>query len=197
VSDTSSAYRAPASPAEAELRERGSRFRAFILPVDSEEAAASRRQELAEQFVDATHHVWAQRIGMPPIERSHDAGEPAGTAGAPVLRVLRGSELSDVLAVVVRWYGGTKLGKGGLARAYANVTRAALERAATARRVPTVELELDVGWNQMGTIERLIHSPVVVIVAADYGERVHVRLRIHREKLGAVRDALRNAGIMS
>ena len=73
----------------------------------------------AASYPTPPHHCWAWRLGAPPRERSSDAGEPAGTAGVPMLQVLRGAGLSDVLAVVVRWFGGTKLGKGGLARAYA------------------------------------------------------------------------------
>ena len=79
--------------------------------------------------------ITRSRVGSPAVEGRSDAGEPAGTAGTPMLQVLRGAELSDVLAVVVRWYGGVKLGKGGLARAYAGAVREALDDFAAARNV--------------------------------------------------------------
>ena len=130
----SGGYLAPASRGEAEIRDRGSRFRAFVLPVVDEGSARSELQRLAAEYPDATHHCWAWRIGEPPHERSSDAGEPSGTAGAPILSVLTGSQISDVLAVVVRWFGGTKLGRGGLVRAYAGAVREALTGVPTLAR---------------------------------------------------------------
>src|SRR5205085_1574089 len=84
------------------------------LPAADEAAAKALLSALEREMPNATHHCWAWRLGSPPRERGADAGEPAGTAGMPILQVLRGAGLSDVMAVVVRWYGGVKLGKGGL-----------------------------------------------------------------------------------
>src|SRR5687768_18408079 len=120
-------YTAPAGESRAEIREKGSRFLAVIGPAADEAAAKARLATLEREFPDATHHCWAWRLGSPPRERSSDAGEPAGTAGVPILQVLRGAGLSDAQAVAVRWFGGTRLGKGGLARAYAAAAREALQ----------------------------------------------------------------------
>lgn len=113
----------------------------------------------------------------------------------PILQVLRGAGLSDALVVVVRWFGGTKLGKGGLARAYSGVTQSLLAELKTVRKMPTVTLDLVVDWNEMGVIERLIRPPAVTLQSAEYGERVHVRLQMHRNAEERIREALRSAGI--
>ena len=153
----------------------------------------------AREFPDATHCCWAWRLGPPggagAAERSSDAGEPAGTAGMPILQVLRRAELSDVVAVVVRWFGSTKLGKGGLARAYAAATRAALASLPVAVRVPTVTLAVDLPYEQLGAVKRLVHPPAVEIAAASYGERVRLTLTVQVDRRGEVETALADLGL--
>jgi uncharacterized YigZ family protein len=161
-------YPVPARQATAELRERGSRFLALVGPVAGEDEAGALVAALARGHPGATHLCWARRLGWPPRERSADAGEPAGTAGAPMLMVLRGAGISDVCAVVVRWFGGVKLGKGGLARAYAGAVRAALAEMPLTRRVARVRLELAVPLARLGAVKRLIHPPEVVIESERY-----------------------------
>ena len=130
-------FLAPLAEARGEVREKGSRFLGFLFPAADEEEAERLLGELREQYPGATHHCWAYRIGWPPRERSSDDGEPSGTAGGPILSVLAGRGLSNALAVVVRWFGGTKLGKGGLARAYSGATREAVGRLQTVVRLPS------------------------------------------------------------
>lgn len=189
------AYPSPAGEARAEIREKGSRFFAILGPAAGEEAAKARLAELARELPDATHHCWAWRLGDPPRERSADAGEPAGTAGMPILQVLRGSGLSDVLAVVVRWFGGTKLGKGGLARAYAAAVREALPALPVALRVPTVRLALRVPYEKVGAVKRLVHSPEVELEAEEYGEDARLVLAVHEGRVAALQEALADLGI--
>jgi len=188
-------YPTPAGTAEAEIREKGSRFLAVIGPAHGEAAAKEALAELARRHSDATHCCWAWRIGAPPRERSSDAGEPAGTAGVPILHVLRGAGLSDVVAVVVRWFGGTKLGKGGLARAYAAAARAALEGLPIVSRVPTVRLALTVPFERVGAVKRLIHPPAVELAAEEYGDEARLVLAVHEERREALRAALADLGI--
>jgi uncharacterized YigZ family protein len=189
------AYPAPAGTAEGEIREKGSRFLAVIGPAETEEAAKAALAAVVHRYPDATHCCWAWRIGTPPRERSSDAGEPAGTAGIPILQTLRGAGLSDVLAVVARWFGGTKLGKGGLARAYAATARAALERLPVAARIPTVRLTLRIPFERVGAVKRLIHPPAVELVVEEYGAEACLVLAVHEERQAAVRDALADLGI--
>lgn len=188
-------YLAPAREARGELRDRGSRFLAVVGPAVDEEELRARLDALAAEMPDATHHCWAARLGAPPLERSSDAGEPSGTAGVPILQVLRGAELSDVVAVVVRWYGGTKLGKGGLARAYAGATREALAVLPVVRKVPTVEVDLELPYDRLGAVKRLIHPPEVELVDEEYGAEVHLRLAVHESQRPALDAALADLGL--
>jgi len=188
-------YLTPAGEARAEIREKGSRFLAVIGPAAGEEQARAALDELARRFPDATHHCWAWRLGSPPRERAADAGEPSGTAGVPILQVLRGAGLSDVMAVVVRWFGGTKLGKGGLARAYAAAAREAVAGLATLSRVPTVTVALEVPYERVGAVKRLIHPPEVELEREEYGERARLVLVVHEQRREALREALADLGI--
>lgn len=188
-------YRVPATAAEAEIREKGSRFLAVVAPATDPTAAQAVLAELERRYPDATHHCWAWRLGRPPAERSSDAGEPSGTAGVPILQVLRGAELSDVVAVVVRWFGGTKLGKGGLARAYAGAAREAVDALKVARRVPTVRRSLELPYERLGAVKRLVHPPEVELVDESYGDLVRLELRIHVARLEEVEAALASLGV--
>lgn len=190
-------YRAPAAESRAEVREKGSVFLAAVGPAADEAAARAFLQSLEREFPDATHHCWAWRLGSPARERSSDAGEPAGTAGVPILQVLRGAGLADAVAVVVRWFGGTKLGKGGLARAYAGATREALAGLAVASRVPTVTVAVEIPYDRVGAVKRLLRPPEVELEAEEYGAAARLRLRVHEERLEALRAALADLGIES
>ena len=192
-------YPAPAGESWGEIREKGSRFLAWIGPIageNGEEAAKAALDGLARQYPDASHHCWAWRLGSPPRERSSDAGEPSGTAGVPILQVLRGADLSDVLAVVVRWFGGTRLGKGGLARAYAAAAREALAGLPVAQRVSTVRIVLRVPYERVGAVKRLIHPPEVELESEEYAEAAQLILTVHEERRDALREALADLGIV-
>ena len=112
------------------LRDRASVFLAELHPAQGAEARGALLAGIRRRDFDATHHCSAWREGLPVNAwGSDDGGEPAGTAGPPMLRVLEGAELTDILAVCVRWYGGTKLGTGGLVRAYTEAVQGALAEA--------------------------------------------------------------------
>ena len=188
-------YLVPAGTAHAELREKGSRFLALVEPVEDESVARERLKSLSIEYSDATHVCWAWRIGQPPSERYSDAGEPAGTAGTPMLQVLRGAKLSDLMAVVVRWYGGVKLGKGGLARAYSQAVHEALEELPTEERVPTVLIEIVVPYTRFGELKRLVHPPEVEIVDERYAdESVRLTLEVAVGRQEWLREALASLG---
>lgn len=189
-------YPTPAGESCGEIREKGSVFLAWIGPAASEDAAKAALDGIARKHPDASHHCWAWRLGTPPRERSSDAGEPSGTAGIPILQVLRGAGLSDVLAVVVRWFGGTKLGKGGLARAYAGAAREALAGLPVAQRVPTVRLAIQVPYEKVGAVKRLIHPPEVELEAEEYAEAAQLILLIHEDRRNALVEALADLGVV-
>jgi uncharacterized YigZ family protein len=193
-----SSYLVPAAIAEAELSDRGSRFYARLEPVATEAEAQARLAALVEGHRDATHCCFAWRVGSPPRERMSDAGEPRGTAGPPILAALARAELSDALLVVVRWYGGTNLGKGGLVRAYGGVARAAVAAARVERRVARVVVTLAVGHEQIGALRRLLHPLLATgeaeLVEESWGERVALTLRLAEDRLAAIRELAARLG---
>lgn len=188
-------YPVPAAPASGEIREKGSRFLAVILPVAGEGEAQAALAEVARRYPDATHWCWAWRLGFPPRERSSDAGEPSGTAGVPILTVLRGAGITEALAVVVRWYGGTKLGKGGLARAYSAATREALAGLEVRTRISTVALLLALPYDKIGAVKRLVHPPEVELIREEYGAEARLELAVAEERVDGLLAALADLGV--
>ena len=173
-------YLTVARDAEAELEVRRSRFRCTLRRVEDETAARAVVEALRKEHGDARHHCSAFVLGPPPnpVERSSDDGEPAGTAGAPMLEVLRGRGLSDVAAVVTRWFGGTLLGTGGLARAYGDAVRAAVDAAGTVRRELVREYSLLLDHADAGRIESELRSRGVTVLGATYQASVELRLAV-------------------
>ena len=183
-------YFVPAAPVEAELRERKSRFLALLEPARSTASALEALARARRRYPDASHHCWAWRIGPGAEERCSDDGEPAGTAGLPILQVLKGAELCDVLVVVVRWFGGIKLGKGGLVRAYGDAARQALAQVRRRERFPTERLALEVPYTAVGAVKRLVRPPEVELVEEVYGTTARLVLSVRRDRLPGLRGSL-------
>ena len=164
--------RSVAAPARFLSRVHGSRFIACAFPIADERQARALREDLRSEFPDATHHVWAFRLHDPGGERERhdDAGEPAGTAGLPILQALRRAGVSQAMVVVVRYFGGTKLGKGGLARAYRDAARGSLEAAGTAEIVAMARLSLVGPLARDGEARRLVARFQGRILQESYGE---------------------------
>ncbi|MCG7428949.1 IMPACT family protein [Dermacoccus nishinomiyaensis] len=174
---TTSRFTTLAGPAIAEIEVKRSRFLCELTPVgagddDASEVAARAVVEAArKQHWDARHHCSAFVLGpQRQVRRSNDDGEPSGTAGAPMLEALVASGLSDVVAVVTRWFGGTLLGAGGLVRAYGDVVRAALAEA----RVVTYEHRLvvaaDVAIADVGRVENALRAAGRHVEGVDYAQ---------------------------
>lgn len=146
----------PASGSEAELKERGSRFLGLVFRAESEQAASDVLSEIQGRYPDATHVCFAWRLGNEHSWRASDAGEPHGTAGPPILDAIRERDLFQVIVMVVRWFGGVKLGKGGLARAYRETARLVLE-ATMLQDVPDlVAMEFRVAAAQAGRVPSIV-----------------------------------------
>ena len=189
-------YRAPRGAARGELKEKGSRFVALLRPARDQAEAEAVLAGLGRTYRDASHICWAWRLGSPARERSSDAGEPHGTAGRPMLQVLRGAEFSDVVAAVARWFGGVKLGNGGLARAYSGAVRAALPELASEVRRPTVRLAVEAPFDRLGAVRRLVRPPAVTVETESYGETASLVLRVERRRESELREALAGLGIL-
>ena len=190
-----SRYRAPTAEATAALRDRGSRFFAHVAPAGTAAEAKAFVTEVERRHPGATHVVFAWRIGWPAEERAVDAGEPAGSAGAPILQVLRGAGLSDVCAAVAREFGGTKLGRGGLARAYGGAVRDALVGLPTRERRPRVRLRLVCGHARVGAVKRLLRAGEVELAGERYGAEAELELEVARERESEVAAALGELGV--
>jgi uncharacterized YigZ family protein len=159
--------------------------------VETEEAARALVADLRKQHWDARHHCSAFVLGPDgSLQRSSDDGEPAGTAGAPMLEVLRGADVSDVVAVVTRWFGGTLLGAGGLVRAYGDSVRTALESVGTLRRSLLHELALEVDHADAGRIESELRSRGVPVLDTSYDARVRLVLGSAPAAVPALTDAV-------
>lgn len=163
-----------AGPVAGEYEAKGSRFHATLAPVADEDGAAEVIAEARTRFPDARHHCSAWVLGVTgQRQRPNDDGEPGGTAGAPMLAVLTGAGLSEVVAVVSRTFGGTLLGAGGLVRAYSAATSAAVTAAERVRRVPVVRVRVEVGHADAGRIEHHLHRATdalqLTVTAGAYG----------------------------
>jgi len=158
---------------------KGSRFLACALPVKSEDDALAYLEALRSEFHDARHHCSAWRLtpaGDP--WRYSDDGEPSGSAGRPILKQIEGADLCDVIVVVIRWFGGTKLGVGGLMRAYGTATRAVLEAAETKLVVLTKRVELRYPYGFEGAVQGLLSAGGQVPVDSKYGEEIMLALDV-------------------
>jgi len=153
------AYRTLASRGSARLTRERSRFLAFVGPATTVDEIEGQLAAIRRQYHDATHVCHAYRCRAEPHVVAHvdDAGEPSGSAGAPILRQIEAAELVDVLAVVVRYFGGVKLGVGGLVRAYGAVTAAALAEASIVERHLEVALRLQFPIEVNAAVLRAIH----------------------------------------
>lgn len=174
-------YLTIARDGQAEIEVKRSRFLCTLHRVEDETAARALVEHTRKRHGDARHHCSAFVIGPPPtiLERSSDDGEPAGTAGSPMLEVLRGHAgrgVLDVVAVVTRWFGGTLLGAGGLVRAYSEAVRVALDEVGTIRRELVREYTLAAAYDAAGRLETDLRNAGVAVLDTSYGAAVTLRV---------------------
>ena len=170
-------YQAPAKSTRCNFTVSGSRFIANLIPVTSEDAVNAALTAIRAEFPDATHHTYAYRIGAL-IERSSDDREPAGTAGSPMLQVLQGGNISDALIIATRYFGGTKLGIGGLTRAYRDCARLPLAEALLVIREPLSLIFLTLRYEDLGAVSRLLETLSVTVVNVDYSASVTMQIQL-------------------
>ena len=164
-------YRATDARAEFRQKIERSEFLGIVLPVTTEEQFFRELEAIAKHHFDATHHCWAFRLFAGDRSRSSDAGEPSGTAGKPILSAIEGADLYDTGVVVVRWYGGVKLGTGGLGRAYRDTAAQALQLAAASDRYIYTRFAILVPFDSLGVVYRLLDPPNVVLVHESFGDK--------------------------
>jgi uncharacterized YigZ family protein len=173
-----------------------SRFVCTIERVSTLEEAQAFIREMNAEFADATHNCWAYVVGAPGSTSRigmSDAGEPHGTAGRPMLTVLLHSGIGDVAAVVTRYYGGIKLGTGGLVKAYGGAVQHALESMPRAERVDYVEIGVTLPYTSIATARRLLAAYEAELVGEEYGADVRFMLRLPESRVDELRAALLDA----
>lgn len=155
-----------------ELIEKGSKFIAYIYHIDNEDKFRKNLSILKIKYPDATHHCTAFKLrdGTNTIIRFNDDGEPSGSAGRPILNVLEGSEATNIMCVVVRYFGGTKLGVGGLIRAYSAATNEALSKCKILTKYLTKEIKISFPYDFTGGIENFIDENNISIVKREFNE---------------------------
>jgi uncharacterized YigZ family protein len=178
-------YRTVRARAQASIKVERSEFIGIVFPISGEDSFFSILESISREYHDATHHCWAfrMRVGSEMRSRSSDAGEPSGSAGRPILSALEGEELADSGAVVVRYYGGVKLGTGGLGRAYRAAAQEALHAADFEDRYIYERVQARAPFNAVGALYRLVDPPHVLLVEEHYeddGHRMVLDVRLSR-----------------
>ncbi|MGU3582577.1 IMPACT family protein [Rhodococcus sp. C26F] len=166
---------APGPDVVVETEVKHSRFLAAVRRVDTADAALAFVDEQRRLYPDARHHCWAFVVGDDPsarAERSSDDGEPGGTAGIPMLQVLHHRDLVNVAVVVTRWFGGIKLGAGGLVRAYSGAVATALDEALLVERRQQEKFTLAIDHGEAGRVEAELRGRGVAVLDVAYADRV-------------------------
>jgi uncharacterized YigZ family protein len=180
------------APCEAELKEKGSRFIAYATPISQREEAEQIIERIRKKFFDATHHCFVYRIGIGADEatRVNDDGEPSGSAGKPILAVIQGHELTNIVVVVTRYFGGTKLGIGGLVRAYGGVTALLFNNVQIITGFLTTDVSVECSYHQLSAILKTIEHYGAVIKNSSYTETVKLNVVIRRRNAEAFVQAV-------
>jgi len=175
-----------------ELKIKASRFISTLNQASSVEDAQSFVHGMAKTYHDATHHCYAFRIrsSTQPIERFSDAGEPSGTAGPPIMDVLRGNNLLNCVVVVTRYFGGTKLGKGGLVRAYRDSTREVIRIARIVQQIDYKPITLKFNYELTGQVMRMIQQHHGHVVSSQYDTEVELNINLPKSIVKEFNDQL-------
>lgn len=184
-------YRTIAAPAEAVYTEKRSKFIAIALPVRTVEEVKTRLEEYQKKYYDARHVCYAYMLGHARTEfRANDNGEPSGTAGKPILGQINSRELTDVLVIVVRYFGGIKLGTSGLIAAYRTAAAEALDASALVEKTVDDEVEVAFEYPFMNDVMRVVKEEGPAIVSQSYDTDCVMKLRIRRLSMPRLRTRL-------
>ena len=185
TTEISDSYWTLAEPREGEYSEKRSKFLAYAYPVTTEEEALERVREVRARYYDARHVCWAYRLG-PTGEpyRANDDGEPSGTAGKPIHGMLVSLGLTEVIVLVVRYFGGVKLGTSGLIEAYREAALAALTDAPRRECILTERIRLTFSYELIGPVMRIVKETEARVVVQDFRESCFLELEIRASHFG-------------
>ena len=188
ISDT---YRSIAAPAKGLYKELGSKFLAFAYPVETEEEAKNLLAAVRKEYFDARHHCYAWRLGLSGEPyRMNDDGEPSSTAGRPIHGQLLSHELSDILVVVVRYFGGTKLGVPGLIRAYKTATQDAIANAQIIEKVAGEHFTVSFDYLQMNDAMKVLKDMGITPLRQDFDLRCTLEVRVRLSQVEEFRKQM-------
>ncbi len=185
----------PACAVEVEEVIKNSQFITRIENVATAEAAKAFIKSLNQQFPEATHHCWAYIVGDPQsttLIGCSDDGEPSGTAGKPMLNVLQHANVGDIVAVCTRFYGGTKLGTGGLSRAYGGGVKLAMDSLTTKQKITYVEVCFELEYSQQKDCEHILKDYQVENINLSYQQKIEIKLNIAKPQAKSLKSALEN-----
>ncbi len=176
-------YKTISQKSEGAYKEKGSKFLAFAYPVFTEDEIKEHLAILRKDFYDARHHCYAWKLGLDGNKfRANDDGEPSGTAGKPIYGQMLSHELTNILVVVVRYFGGTKLGTSGLIHAYKTATKDALGSATIVERTVNDTIDVRFDYGVMNDVMRIIKSEEPEIITQDFNLNCRMMLSIRKSK---------------
>ena len=168
-------YQTIAALSRGNYKEKGSKFPAFAYPAETEEDIKTILETLKKQYHDATHHCFAYVLKPDKsLYRANDAGEPANSAGTPILKQIQSRNLTNILVVVIRYFGGTKLGVGGLINAYRNAAEAALDNARIITQQILQTFRIAFSYENLNKIMRILQSDDIKLNRQQYGENCSI-----------------------
>lgn len=177
-------YRTIEKPAEGLFRDRGSKFLAFAYPITAETEIKAIVAKLKSEHPKANHHCWAMRLGIDrSVFRVNDDGEPSGTAGRPILNMLLSRDLTNIVVVVVRYFGGTLLGVPGLINAYKSATVDALDKAAIAEKTVNDIYLVEFDYPQMNDVMKIIKDDNLNVMEQSIETNCSMRLGIRKTQV--------------
>ena len=177
-----------------EIVEKKSRFIAHVRPVKTVEEAQEFIEQIKKEYWDARHNCYAFSVGVErTVTRCSDDGEPSGTAGKPILEVILGQELHDLVIVVTRYFGGTLLGTGGLVRAYTDASKAGIDQSVVVEKIPGKRVEIQTDYTDIGKIQYLFAQNDVLTESTDYTDKVVVHALFADETKDMMRKKLTEA----
>jgi len=185
-------YKTITHPSQGSFRDKGSKFLSFAIPVTSEQEVKQQLEVLRKQYYDATHHCYAYVLGFDKSGfRINDDGEPSGTAGRPIYGQILSADLTNVLIVVIRYYGGTKLGVPGLIHAYKTAAIEALQSATVVTKIVKEVYEIEYPYEIMNDVMKIIKDEILEVINSDFGMKCVIRLAIRHS------EAIRITGKLS
>ena len=182
-------YRTLKAPSEGIYKEKGSKFLAFAFPVNTEEDIKEKLEEIRKEYYDARHHCYAWFLGADKSRyRANDDGEPSNSAGKPILGKLQSHDLSQVLIIVVRYFGGVKLGVGGLINAYRSAADDAIKNGTIVKRRMKTIFEINFGYDAMNDVMTIIKSKKIEQLSHQFEMDCKIKLAVPLSEFQSVKE---------